>query len=79
MEIRDLLFFDKMIVPKVILVIYWILLVVVVLGAIGVMFSTSFLAGLGALIFGPLFVRIWCELLIVMFKINEALQTIRDK
>jgi len=78
MEFKDVLFFDKMIVPKVIQVLYWILLVVVVLGALGMMFQ-SFLAGLGLLIFGPLVVRIYCELLIVMFKINEALQDIRNK
>lgn len=79
MEFRDLLFFDKMIVPKVILVLYWVLLVGAALGAIGTMFAQSFLLGLVGLILGPLFVRIWCELLIVMFKINESLQVIRDK
>jgi hypothetical protein len=78
MDFKDLLFFDKMIVPKVIQVLYWIMLVVVVIGAIGMM-TQSFLAGLGLLIFGPLAVRIYCELLIVMFKINEALQDIRNK
>jgi len=79
MEIRDVLFFDKMIVPKIIQVLYWLLLVLAVLGGLGVMFSQSFFAGLVAVILGPLFVRIWCELMIVMFKINESLQVIRDK
>ena len=78
MEPRDFLFFDKMIVPKVILIIYWILLVVCVLGGIITMFQ-SFLGGLGILIFGPLVVRIYCELMIVLFKMNEALQEIRNK
>lgn len=79
MEPRDLFFFDKMIVPKVIQVLYWVLLVLSVLGALGVMFTQSFFAGLVALVLGPLFVRIWCELMIVMFKMNEALQAIRTK
>jgi hypothetical protein len=79
MEARDVLFFDKMIVPKVIQVLYWFLLAASVLGGLGVMFAQSFFAGLVAIILGPLFVRIWCELLIVMFKMNEALQAIRNK
>jgi hypothetical protein len=41
--------------------------------------TQSFLAGVGLLVFGPLAARINCELLIVMFKINEALQDIRNK
>ena len=79
MEPRDVLFFDKMIVPKVIQVLYWVLLVGCVIAALGVMFTQSFFAGLVALILGPLFVRIWCELMIVMFKMNEALQSIKAK
>lgn len=79
METRDLFFFDKMIVPKVIQVLYWILLVVCVLGGLIGMITESFLAGLLTIILGPLFIRIWCELLIVMFKMNEALQAIRNR
>ena len=78
MEFKDVLFFDKMIVPKVIQVIYWILLVLCVIGGIGTMFQ-SFFTGLLILVFGPLMVRIYCELMIVMFKMNEALQDIRNK
>jgi hypothetical protein len=79
MEIRDVFFFEKMIVPQIIQLLYWLLLVLAVLGGLGVMFSQSFFGGLVAVILGPLFVRIWCELMIVMFKINESLQVIRDK
>ena len=79
MEARDFLFFDKMIVPKVIQVLYWVLLVGSILAGLGVMFTQSFFAGLIAIILGPLFIRIWCELMIVMFKMNEALQGIRNK
>jgi uncharacterized RDD family membrane protein YckC len=78
MELRDVLFFDKMIVPRIIQVLYWILVVVVLLSGIVTMFQSA-LAGLGLIILGPLFVRIYCELMIVAFKINESLQVIRDK
>jgi len=79
MEPRDLLFFDKMIVPKVIQVLYWVLLVVCVIAALGVMFTQSFFLGLVVLVVMPLLVRIYSELMIVIFKMNEALQTIKTK
>ena len=34
--------------------------------------------GLAILIFGPIAIRIYCELLILMFRMNETLTDIRD-
>lgn len=79
MEPKDVLFFDKMLTPQVITVVYWVLLVVVVIGGIGTMFVQSFIAGIIGIILGLLFARIWCELLIVLFKMNDALQAIRNR
>jgi hypothetical protein len=79
MEPRDFLFFEKMLTPKVITFVYWLLIVACVLGGLGTMFTTSFWAGLGILLFGTLAVRIYCELLMVLFKMNEALQSIRNR
>jgi hypothetical protein len=78
MEPRDFLFFDRMITPKVITFLYWLLLVVIVLGGIVAMFTQSFLGGLVGMVIGAFFARIWCELLIVLFKMNDALQAIRN-
>lgn len=44
----------------------------------GISFS-SFLMGIVYAILGMIFARIWCELLIVLFKMNEALQTLKNK
>ncbi len=79
MEPKDVLFFDKMLTPQVITFVYWVLLVVVVVGGIGTMFAQSFIAGLIGIVVGLLFARIWCELLIVLFKMNDALQAIRSR
>ena len=83
MNMHTFLFFDNMITPRLITIIYWILLAVVVIGGVGSMFATGgfggFLAGLIGIVVGVLFVRIWCELLIVIFKINEALQEMRNR
>jgi hypothetical protein len=82
-EMRELLFFDNMITPKLITIVYWILMVLVVIGAIislsGGFTFMHFLGTLVALPLGLLAVRMYCELLIVMFKMNEALQEIRKK
>jgi hypothetical protein len=79
MEPRDFLFFDKMVTPKVITFIYWLLVAACVLGGLITMFTASFWAGLGILVFGTIGVRIYCELLMVLFKMNEALQAIRSR
>ncbi len=83
---RDILFFDKMLTPKIITFVYWILLIGTVVGGIGSMFAGyqgftfgSFLMGLVYIVAGAVGVRIWCELLIVLFKMNEALQDLRKK
>ncbi|WP_331281112.1 DUF4282 domain-containing protein [Guyparkeria halophila] len=83
---KDLLFFDKMLTPKFITVIYWLLLVGVVIGGIGMMFGGfngfsfgTFISGLLTIVFGAIGARIWCELMIVLFKMNEALQDMRHK
>lgn len=83
---RDILFFDKMLTPKIITFVYWILLIGTVGGGIGSMFAGysgftfgSFLMGLVYIVAGAVGVRIWCELLIVLFKMNEALQDMRKK
>ncbi len=67
-----------MIKPRVITFLYWLLLVVIVLGGIGTMFTQSFLGGLVGMVIDAFFARIWCELLIVMFKMNDALQAIKS-
>jgi len=81
MDWRSLLSFDSMITPKVITVVYWLLLVAVIVAGLGAMFAggltfRSFLSGLFITALGALGARIWCELLIVLFKLNENVQKI---
>jgi hypothetical protein len=77
---KDIFFFDKMLTPKIIIGVYWLLLVSAIATGFGIMFAgDSFFGGLGAAIGGMIGARIFCELLIVMFKMNEALQELRTK
>jgi hypothetical protein len=77
-DIKSLLFFDKLVMPNVITFLYWLALLVVLIAGIVTMFQ-SFLSGLAILIGGAIAARLYCELFMVIFKINESLQILRDK
>lgn len=81
---KDVLFFDRMLTPNIITFVYWIGLVVVVISSLGMMTGIGgmggggFIQGIITLVVGVIGVRIWCELLIVMFKIHENLRSLVD-
>jgi hypothetical protein len=73
-----------MITPKIITFIYWLLLLADIGYGLNTMFSgysgftfTKFITGLAYIVIGAVAVRIWCELMIVIFKINENLQNLK--
>ena len=76
---NEFLKFQKMIAPIAIQILFWISIVVNVIFAFVTMFGTSFWLGLGILILGPIIIRLYFELLIVIFKIYETLKEIKDK
>lgn len=89
---RDLLYFDAMVTPRIVTLIYWLLLaasavmgLVLLSKGLGMMKYSGF-AGFGMVVAAPMLVavsallaRIYCEVMIVLFKMNEALQQIRHK
>jgi hypothetical protein len=83
---KDFLTFRTMLTPILIQMIFWIGAGICVV--IGLMFILSgamaqygggpnVLKGLAFLILGPLTVRIYCEILIIFFRINETLTEIK--
>ena len=70
--------FDKLITPALVRAMFWILLVVVLFNGLSHLFGGEFWMGLLILIVGPLGVRIYCEIVIVIFQINNTLTEIRD-
>ncbi|WP_404317887.1 DUF4282 domain-containing protein [Malaciobacter canalis] len=83
---KSLLFFDSMLTPKIVTVLYWVLLFTAVVVGLGQMFSgyngfsiSNFFTGVLVMIGGAIGARIWCELMIVIFKINENLQVIKEQ
>lgn len=81
---KDLFFFDSMITPKIITFVYWLILFLVVVAGVGIMFSgygfsfEMFFTGLFTILGGAIGARIWCELMIVLFKIHENTKIIAD-
>ncbi len=84
---EDFLKFRKMITPAIIQIVFWIGVVVSILAGLGMMISSFFanfdgsalfFSGLMMIILGPVGVRIWCEVVIVFFRMNENLTEIRD-
>lgn len=82
---KDVLFFDGMLTPKIITFVYWLLLFSVVVSGLSTIFGGyggitfgKFMMGIGIIVGGGIAARIWCELLIVLFKIHENLKKIAD-
>jgi hypothetical protein len=76
--------FRRMVTPAVIQVAFMLGCITVMVTGIVLMVSgakhnhtSEALGGFGVLIFGPLLVRIYAEVLIVVFRINETLTDIR--
>ncbi len=85
---QEYLAFRKMLTPVAIQIIFWIgvaaciilALVMIVSGASApVGGGGQVLSGILTLLLGPIAVRIWCELLIVVFRILDVLNEIQGK
>jgi spore maturation protein SpmA len=65
-----------MITPAVIQVLFWIMVVIVVIVGLLNIANRQAIAGLLTIILGPLVVRIYCELIIVAFRILDGVNAI---
>ncbi len=72
---EDFLSFRRMITPIIIQIVFWIGVIVCVLVGLGIL-TYSAVAGLLVILLGPLVVRLYCELMIVIFRISETLTDI---
>ena len=88
---NDFLAFRKMVTPVIIQVLFWVgTILCLVAGLVtiggatllsaqgGIQAPLAVLAGLAYFTLGPLVVRIYCEILIVVFRMNETLTEIRN-
>jgi hypothetical protein len=81
--VSDFLAFRTMITPVIIQIIFWVGVVLCILFGLGAIFVGSqygergVVWGILVIIFGPVLVRIYCEILIIFFRINETLTEIK--
>ena len=78
---NDFIVFRRMITPAIIIIIWAVATVAVVVVSLALIFGDNELgAGVGllVLVFGPIVVRIYAEILMVVFRINETLTEIRN-
>jgi hypothetical protein len=69
----DFLMFRRMIIPILIRILFVVALVVCVIGFVVNLIESNIGAALGFLIIGPLVARIYSELIILLFVINDTL------
>jgi hypothetical protein len=75
-----------MVTPIIIQIVFWIGVVACVVGGLMVMFvielpgpkAQQFLSGLALLLLGPVAVRVYCEVFILLFRMNETLTDIKN-
>jgi hypothetical protein len=73
-------YLDEMVTPKLITLFYWILLFAFITKGLGDIFlEGDFWRGLVWVVGGSLASRVACELVVVLFRINENLGEINDK
>jgi hypothetical protein len=80
----DFMDFRKMVTPVIIQILFWVGVIISVIAGfilIGMGIkqdgNQTLLPGVLLVIFGPLVVRLYCEVLIVFFRINETLTEIK--
>lgn len=84
--------FDTMITPMIIKILFWVGVVGSVIAGLGIAFSgiglmtysgfegfMTFIGGLIVIVIGLLVTRVYCELLIIFFKMHESLQRMNEK
>ena len=76
MNWSEFISFRKMVTPVIIQILFWVGVAGSIIAGLAAMAGDSVLGGLLILVLGPLFVRIYCELLIVIFRIHDSLRAV---
>ncbi|AJJ17395.1 MULTISPECIES: DUF4282 domain-containing protein [Yersinia] len=77
--LKNVLFFDALLTPKILTGLYWLLLVFIIISGVFVMINTSVIGGFLSILGGALATRICFEMIMIAFKNNEYLKKIADK
>ena len=72
-------YLENLVTPKLITIFYWILLFAFITKGIGDIFEGDFFRGLVWVVGGSFASRVACELVVIVFHINENLHSINAK
>jgi hypothetical protein len=73
---EEFMSFKRMITPTIIRVLFWIVAGISVIAGLVSIAAGEVWAGAGIALVGPLLARVYCELLILFFRMNETLNEI---
>ena len=84
---KDFFNFQKMITPVIIQFLFWLGILgciiagilLIVIGIVEGFDGELVFMGIGYIVLGPIVVRIYCELLIILFSINDTLADIKKQ
>ncbi len=76
---KDFFNFKQFITPIIIQILFWIFVVFSVIAGLFMMGTAGVIPGLLTIIFGPIFIRVYFEVIILFFKIYERLASLDDK
>ena len=71
--------YEYMITPGVLKILSYIGMVLAVIAGLFTAFTADFLTGIGTAVLGPIIVRIYAELLLVIFEMHKELKKISSK
>lgn len=74
---NEFLAFRKMITPVIIQIVFWIGVVACLIGGL-ISLGQGDVAGIFVMLIGPVVVRIYCELIIVAFRLLDTMQKIEQ-
>ncbi|MEO0369147.1 MAG: DUF4282 domain-containing protein [Pseudomonadota bacterium] len=76
---KQILFFEEMLTPSLLRLVYWVALVAVLWEGLGKMFSHGlggFVEGIVFIVLGGLIVRVASELVMLLFQLNENMEKV---
>lgn len=75
---NDILNFDKFLTPSLIKVVFWVGTLSMVIPSL-MMLPHSLLSGVIGIVAAPIIMRVCCETVLVLFRINDTLQEIKEQ
>ena len=76
---RAFLNYEYMITPGVLKVISYLGMVLAIIAGLFTAFTADFITGIGTAILGPIVVRIYAELMLVIFEIHKSITKLASK